>query len=90
MVVNTSQQPRQYVMKLVVDEACGNASSKNAGKLEDQIQLCASDGPQVKLKVDWFTRDADREFHNKSTLVVARGAAFDIESDGAKLSIRVK
>lgn len=93
MVVATGKQPRRYVIKLVED-SCGEVSSKTVGKFEDtleeSIRMCATEGAQLKLTIDWKTRDGLREFAFKSTVVTRRGAPVEFEGAGAKLTLTVK
>lgn len=89
LVVVSGNQTRHYALALV-DDDCGSISRKELGKSEDSIRVCAHDGAQLRLDIDWLTRDGDREVHAKSTVVAKRGASFDLDGNGAKLSVRVQ
>lgn len=88
-VVSTGAQARYYAIKLV-DDTCGSVMHKDSGKTEDTIDVCVRAGSQVKLEIDWSTRDGQRELRNRSTVIAKRGASFDLQGGGAKLGVTVK
>jgi hypothetical protein len=80
---------RHYAMKLI-DDHCGRVTSK-ATTVEDNIKICAhDDGTQVRLDVDWWTRDGNQEVRNDSVGVVAHGSSFDLDGGTAKLTVSLK
>jgi hypothetical protein len=87
--LDVGKDSRHYSLKLV-DNECGNASSK-AGQVEDNIKICArADGAKVQLHVNWWTRQGDHEMRNDSTTVVALGTSFVLVGDGAMLRVAVQ
>jgi hypothetical protein len=87
--LDVGKDSRHYSLKLV-DNECGNASSK-AGQVEDNIKICArADGTKVQLHVNWWTREGDHEMRNDSTTVVARGTSFVLVGDSAMLRVALQ
>jgi hypothetical protein len=79
---------RHYNMKLVPD-ACGSVEAK-AKDQQDEIKVCARpDGKDMRLEIDWMTRQSDHETRNRSTVIATRGETFDLDAGSGKLTVSV-
>ena len=90
LTIKSGKDVRTHDVMMVVHE-CGRISDK-ASDHEDTLKVCAvEDAPQgVQLDVDWVTHSASSEYHNMSTVVIARGGNYEFGTTGMRLAIALQ
>lgn len=88
--LKNGKDTRNYAIKVVADE-CASISSK-APEQQDEIRVCAHpDGAtEIRLQLDWMTRQGDRELRNKSVVIATRGQKFDLDGGAAVLAVTIQ
>ena len=92
--VQVGGEIRHYSTTLV-DDRCGRLGAKTAA-VDDNVKLCPHlDGNQIRLDLDWTTRQTfkDGSFTEalvQTTLVLARGEKASLESNTAKLALALQ
>src|SRR5262245_33017139 len=88
LTIAGGKDSRHYSLKLA-DHACGDVMSKAPQRADDIHACLKSEAAELRLELDWTTREGDRELRNRSTVVAARGQSFDLDCGGAKLTVTV-
>ena len=87
--LTSGRELRHYAIKLV-DHDCGGIEAKSPSTTDD-IKVCAHvDGAQIRLQIDWLTREGERELRNKSAVLATRKSSFELDGGGAKLTVSVQ
>lgn len=85
LVVQAEGPPRTYDV-IVAAERCATARSKVVDR-EDDITVCAQREDE-RFDINWWTRQATREYRSTGSLVLARGATAELGSaEGPRLSV---
>jgi hypothetical protein len=94
--VDGGKDQRHYTVELV-DKACGEVSNKqtdvahNVTTTRDQIKVCATqEKTGVRLAIEWELHDKDRDITNRSEMLLARGAARELDGGTAKLGVTLQ
>ena len=89
LTVSAAKDARHYTLKLV-DSSCGKIENK-ASDDSDLIDVCVRpEGSDSRVEIDWYTRHAGNELHNRSVVIAARGEKFELDSGTAKLAVALQ
>jgi len=88
--ITAGKDVRHYALTLVAD-SCGAVES-HAPDLKDQIKACVRpDGTSdLRVEINWESRQGDHELKNSSTVIVARGKSFELDGGTAKLAVALR
>lgn len=87
--IASGKDTRHYELSLV-DKTCGKIAL-HTKDLGDEIDVCANAlGTNVRLDVEWKTREGDREMTIEPRLLVTPGTPATVEGGGEKLTIAVR
>ena len=88
--ITSGKDSRHYAVTLVSD-TCGRIES-HAPDLRDLIKACVRpDGnSDLRVEIDWESRQGDHEIKNNSTVIAARGKSFELDGGSAKLAVSVR
>jgi hypothetical protein len=87
--ISNGKDARHYELSLV-DKTCGKVEL-HAKDLSDEINVCANAvSKNVRIDVDWKTREGDREVKIEPRLLVTPGTPATVEGGGEKLTVTVR
>jgi hypothetical protein len=87
--ITSGKDARHYELSLV-DKTCGKVELR-AKDLSDEIRVCANAvSKNVRLDVEWKTREGDREMAIEPRLLVTPGTPATVEGGGEKLTVTVR
>jgi hypothetical protein len=87
--IENGKDSRHYELSLV-DKTCGKVEL-HAKDLTDEINVCANAiSKNVRIDVEWMTREGDREMKIEPRLLVTPGTPATVEGGGEKLTVTVR
>lgn len=87
--IENGKDARHYELSLV-DKTCGKVEL-HAKDLTDEINVCANAiSKNVRIDVEWKTREGDREMKIEPRLLVTPGTPATVEGGGEKLTLTVR
>jgi hypothetical protein len=87
--ITSGKDSRHYELSLL-DNTCGKVELHAKG-LSDELHVCTSAvAKNVRVDVDWKTREGDRELMIEPRLLVTPGTPATVEGGGEKLTVTVR
>jgi hypothetical protein len=87
--ITSGKDTRHYELSLV-DKTCGKVEL-HTRDLTDELKVCTNAaGKNVRVDVEWKTREGDRELSIEPRLLITPGTPATVEGGGDKLTITVR
>jgi hypothetical protein len=87
--ITSGKDSRHYELSLV-DKTCGKVEL-HTKDLTDEIKVCTDAvGKNVRVDVEWKTREGDRELAIEPRLLITPGTPATVEGGGDKLTVTVR